>query len=126
MSETGSISACEERLRQAMISSDVAALEELLSDQLVFTDHQGRRLAKSEDLAAHRSAVLTVESIDRTGDAVIRRLGNVATVCVGVDLAGTYEGRAFFGRFVYSRVWHFEAGRWQVILAHCSAVPASS
>lgn len=126
MSGTEAIENCEERLRQAMLAGDVPALDELLSDHLVFTNHEGRRLAKSDDLAAHRSGNLRIASIDCRAGALIRRLGNVATVCVSVDLAGTIEASAFFGRFAYSRVWHFEEGRWQVVVAHCSAVPATS
>lgn len=117
---------CEEQLRQAMLASDVGTLDDLLRDDLIFTDHEGRRLSKSDDLAAHRSGALAIETIDRAGDAIIHRMGNVATVCVSVDIAGAVDGSAFFGRFAYSRVWHFERGRWQVMLAHCSAVPTSS
>ncbi|MGH6696567.1 nuclear transport factor 2 family protein [Sphingopyxis sp.] len=126
MSDTGTIEVCEERLRQGMLTSDVAALDELMSNQLIFTNHLGRRLSKSDDLAAHRSGALRIETIDPADEAVIRCLGNVATVCVGVDLAGSFDGSGFFGRFSYSRVWHFEQDRWQVVLAHCSAVPVTS
>ncbi|WP_447753149.1 nuclear transport factor 2 family protein [Sphingopyxis fribergensis] len=126
MSGTDLIETCEERLRQAMLASDVEALDDLLSDELIFTDHEGRRLSKSDDLAAHRSGALVIETIDRASDAVIHQMGNVATVCVDVDIAGTYEASAFFGRFAYARVWQFAEGGWKVVLAHCSAVPATS
>jgi Domain of unknown function (DUF4440) len=45
----------EDRLRTAMLSSDVAALNELLAPDLIFTNHLGQLLGKDDDLAAYRS-----------------------------------------------------------------------
>lgn len=43
----------EERLRLAMMDSDVAQLTLLLADDLLFTNHLGHLLSKQADLAAH-------------------------------------------------------------------------
>jgi len=119
------IAEAESVLRAAMLASDAAALDILLDDAVCFTDQFGNRLSKSDDLAAHRSGLLQVKSIDPLGDAAIALWGDTATVSVVVDLAGLYDDTAFFGRFAYSRVWHRQEGRWRVVLAHCSAVPAT-
>jgi len=37
---------CEERLRQAMLQSDVAVLDQLLSPNLIFTNHLGMLMSK--------------------------------------------------------------------------------
>ena len=119
------ITEAEAALRSAMLAGDVAALDALLEDTLCFTDQDGKRLSKSDDLAAHRSGLLWIETIEAVASPDIHIRGDSATVCVTVDLAGFYDGAAFFGRFAYSRVWYREAGRWRVVLAHCSALPAT-
>jgi Domain of unknown function (DUF4440) len=48
----------EDQLRIAMLSSDVAALDELLAPELIYTNHLGQLLGKDDDLAAYRSGVL--------------------------------------------------------------------
>lgn len=125
MEDHDAVIEAEATLRAAMLASDVAALDALLSDRLCFTDHAGNRLSKGDDLAAHRSGRLRIETIDPVGLPDLRMWGDCATVCLTVDLAGLYDGNAFFGRFAYSRVWSWDGGRWRVILAHCSALPAT-
>jgi hypothetical protein len=48
----------EDRLRTAMLNSDLAALDELLAPELIFTNHLGHLLGKEDDLAAYRSGIL--------------------------------------------------------------------
>ena len=45
----------EERLRQAMLYSDVNELDALIAPELLFTNHLGQIFSKQEDLDAHRS-----------------------------------------------------------------------
>ena len=111
----------EERLRAAMLASDADALDGLLADDLVFTDHQGRLLTKADDLAAHRSGLLKLQEI-LVVDRRTRPLSSGWIVAVRVSLAGTYEGIPFTGDFRYTRVWSEAEGRMRVAAAHCSAV----
>jgi ketosteroid isomerase-like protein len=115
------IQALEERLRLAMLGSDVEVLNELFADDLVFVDHQGRRLGKAQDLEAHRSGILKLEEID-IYDRVIKVIGDAATVSLSARIAGTYYGESFSGRFAFSRVWHRDKGRWTVTLAHFTKI----
>lgn len=50
----------EERLRLAILSSDVNTLDELLAPELIFTNHLGQVLGKQDDLDAHQSGTLRV------------------------------------------------------------------
>ena len=45
----------EEALRIAMLTSDVAALDGLIADALIFVGHSGEVFGKQDDLALHRS-----------------------------------------------------------------------
>lgn len=125
MSMTRNVHDAERRLRLAMLAGNVEALENMLSERLIFTDQHGNRLSREEDIAAHRSGLLDITAIDFTGDPVVHEYGDTATVCVTADLAGSYGGTEFFGTFAYSRVWLRTDGEWRVILAHCSALPSA-
>lgn len=113
----------EERLAQAMRSSDVPVLDELLADDLLFTNHQGLVVTKQEDLAVHRSGLLKLDSLSAT-DRQVRRLGPVALVSVRVQLAGSHAGNPFEGSFRYTRVWAIQGDRGQIVAAHASVVAA--
>jgi hypothetical protein len=54
----------EDQLKTAMLSSDVAALDELLAPNLIFTNHLGQLLGKNDDLAAYRSGVLKIAELE--------------------------------------------------------------
>lgn len=125
MDDTTTIERLEERLRDAMLSSDIAALDELLGDQIVFTNQNGQRLSKADDLAVHRSGMLDIGRIDMVDKPVIRLLEDSAVVCVTVDLAGSYDSQQFAGTFAYTRLWHRSEGRWRIEAAHCSPVAQS-
>jgi ketosteroid isomerase-like protein len=47
----------EEKLRQAMLASDIEALDELIADDLIFTMHTGLVINKQDDLEAHRTGI---------------------------------------------------------------------
>jgi len=119
------IEQAEARLRDAMLTGDVAALDDVLSEALVFTNQAGTRLGKADDIAAHRSGLLRIERLDPREQPLVRLLGDGAIVCVTVDLAGSYGDQPFAGRFAYTRLWHRAPGeRWRIEAAHCSAVEA--
>ena len=48
----------EERLRAAQLGADVAALDRLLADELLFTGPDGNLGAKAQDLESHRSGAV--------------------------------------------------------------------
>jgi hypothetical protein len=91
------IEQAEARLRDAMLTGDVAALDDVLSEALVFTNQAGTRLGKADDIAAHRSGLLRIERLDPREQPLVRLLGDGAIVCVTVDLAGSYGDQPFAG-----------------------------
>ncbi|MGA2039648.1 MAG: nuclear transport factor 2 family protein [Bryobacteraceae bacterium] len=112
----------EDRLRAAMLSSDIRALDELLSPDLIFTDHLGRLLGKEDDLAAHRSGMLKVNEL-RASEQHIRRNGDVVIVSVRMRLSGTYDGNPASGDFRFTRVWALSPNKtWHLVAAHSSVV----
>jgi len=108
----------EERLRQAMLSSDVETLDELLAPELVFTSHLGQVLGKQNDLAAHRSGLVKITELTPS-EQIIHLHGDVAVVSVRVHLAGCYAGTPSEAKFRFTRVWaKSSGGSWQVVAGH--------
>ena len=112
----------EERLRTAMLSSDVSALDELLASELIFTNHLGQLLGKENDLAAYRSGMLKVKEL-KPSEQHIRLTGDVAIVSVRMQLSGTYDGNPANGDFRFTRVWALSPNKaWHVVAAHAGLV----
>lgn len=111
----------ETRLADAMQTSDVSALDELLAEDLLFTNHDGKQVTKHEDLALHRSGLLKLEKLSLS-EVSVRELGDSAVVSAHVQLAGRYAESAFEGAFRFTRVWALRDSRWQVVAAHSSTV----
>ncbi|MDK2594134.1 nuclear transport factor 2 family protein [Pseudoalteromonas obscura] len=106
----------EEALKIAMQKSDIAALDSLLSDQLIFTNHLGQRLSKNDDLDLHRSGLLNINSIDLYNLDLITQQ-ETCVVHTFASITGTYSGQNADGHFAFSRVWAKHGDKWQVISA---------
>lgn len=112
----------EERLRLAMMASDVAVLNVLLADDLLFTNHLGHLLSKHADLAAHEQRLLTITDL-RASERHVRVNGHMAVVSVRMQLTGSYHDVETHGDFRFTRVWTQDAaGALQVTAAHSGAV----
>lgn len=112
----------EERLRRAMLDSDVNALEELLAPELVFTNHLGQVLGKQDDLNAHESGIFKIKALTAS-ERRIQAIENVAIVTVKVHLVGNYEDTDFDSNLRFTRIWTLTSGGdWQVVAAHSSVV----
>ena len=111
------ILALEERLRLAMLRSDVDELDLLLSPKLLFTNHLGQLISKEQDLEAHRLKTFEFQSLTLS-DTRLLLSGNVGIVSVEADIQGSYHGQASHGRFRFTRVWSLSNECWQVVAGH--------
>ncbi len=111
----------EERLRLAMLNSDVSELDELISPNLLFTNHLGVLVSKEDDLSAHASKAFVFKSLDLS-DSKILIHENSAVVSVKAEIQGYYNGQPANGCFRFTRFWANTAGKWQVIAGHSSFI----
>jgi ketosteroid isomerase-like protein len=112
------VSDAEDRLRHAMLNSDVDALDRLLAPELIFTNHLGQLQGKQDDLAAYRSGALKVKELNPS-EQHIRLYGDIGIVSVRVQLLGTYAGSPANGDFRFTRVWALSGDKvWRVVAAH--------
>src|SRR5438132_6966098 len=94
----------EERLRHAMLHNDVAALDELIAPELLFTGHLGQLASKADDLASHRARLLRLQVIEPS-ERYIQVYPDFAVVSVLMHLVGTYDGTPIDQKMRYTRVW---------------------
>ncbi|RZJ08060.1 MAG: nuclear transport factor 2 family protein [Acidovorax sp.] len=112
----------EERLRTAMLHSDVGVLDELISPDLLFTTHQGQLISKQEDLQTHRSGAIRFHELSASERQVCMH-DSFAIVSVRMKTAGQYLGSEFSQLLRYTRVWHKQpSSQWRVVGGHISAV----
>ena len=117
----------EARIRAAQLSADTTALNELISDDLLFTGPDGRLGTKAQDIEAYRSG--TVKFIAHIPEELrIRRVGaNVAISSLRAQLTVDVAGNISRGKYRYTRVWAREDDKiWRVVGGHVSLVNSSN
>ena len=120
------IVACEARIRAAQLDGDVAALDRLIADELLFTGPDGQLGSKVQDLAAHGSGAVRFRSHEPE-ELRVRRVGeDVAVAALRARLAVEVAGTLVRGTYRYTRVWAREGGGgpWRVVGGHVSEVAA--
>ena len=119
---TEQIIALEEKLRLAMLNSNLKVLDELLASELIFTTHLGQLVNKQGDLDGHKSGVFKLMSLE-PDDRHILVKHHVAIVSVKMQLTGSYDSMPVSGNFRFTRVWaQSSPGTWQIIAGHSGIV----
>jgi ketosteroid isomerase-like protein len=113
----------ETRLRAAQLAADVAALDGLIGEDLLFVGPDGRLATKSQDLEAHATGVVRFREHVPEELRVRRVAPHVAVTSLRARLAVEVAGRLDRGTYQYTRVWaRDERGDWRVVGGHVSAV----
>ena len=109
--------------RVAQLGADLTALENLISDDLLFTGPDGQLGSKAQDLEAYRSG--TVKFVAHVPEELrIRRVSaNVAITSLRAQLTVQVAENLSRGTYRYTRVWARDDGRgWCVVGGHVSLV----
>lgn len=116
------IIALEDQLKTAMVNSDTVALDQLLDDDLIFTNHLGQIMSKNDDLEAHRSGFVKIKSIEQS-ECQIKSKENIAIVSVLSHIHGEFGGEESNVALRFTRIWQKNRNdEWQVIAAHSTFV----
>ena len=108
------IVAREDALLRAVTTNDVALLDDLLHDDLLFNGPDGQTGTKAQDLANYRSGGIQLSRAEAS-DRLVSAIGDDVVVAVTVTLEGSYLGVSVDGRYRYLRVWKRFGGAWRVI-----------
>ena len=116
----------EAELRAAQLAADVAALDRLIADEILFTGPDGMLGTKAQDLAAHGSGVVRFRAHEPE-ELRVQRIGeDVAISALRARLAVEVAGVLHEGTYRYTRVWVRErGGPWRVAGGHVSQVAPS-
>ena len=117
------IVALEERLRSAQLDANAGALDQLISDDLLFTGPDGNLATKSVDINAHQFGLIRFRKHEPEA-LKIRRVGaDVAIVALRVWLEVEVSGNVISGTYRYTRVWAREGDRnWRVVAGQVSEI----
>ncbi len=116
------IQALESRLQNAMLNSNVDELNELLADDLIFTNHVGHLMTKWDDLNMHKFGILKIKKIE-LANLNIKLLNGVALVNTEAIIRGIFNNQTSENKFRFSRIWSKNSNNmWQVIMAHSTLI----
>jgi Domain of unknown function (DUF4440) len=113
----------EERLRVAMLHSDVAELDALIDDDLMFVGPGGGIYTKADDLQLHRSGSQRLSQADWHA-VEVRGYGTTCITAVTAQLSGTFMAQPFSGLFRYIRTWVQREGVWRVVAGSVTTLAA--
>lgn len=111
----------EDALLQAMRSSHIESLTELLFAELSFCLPDGTVIGREADLEAHRTGATRFASITERQRTTLENAGRGRTQTL-VDVALTDRGVPIEAALLYERYWSVIDGRWQVIAGSASVV----
>ncbi len=111
----------EERLITAMKESNVLAIDALIADDIIFTNHTGQVFTKQDDLEAHRSGNIEIFDINAR-EQMITVNGDIAVVSVLLEISGSFYGNTEVGFYRFTRIWKQVGNGMQVIAAHSTQV----
>jgi len=114
------IVAREDALLRAITTNDVALLDDVLHEDLLFNGPDGQTGTKAQDLANYRTGGIQLRRAEAS-DRLVSAIGDDVVVAVTVALEGSYLGLPVDGRYRYLRVWKRIGGAWRVIAG--SVVP---
>ncbi|HWO00704.1 MAG TPA: nuclear transport factor 2 family protein [Blastocatellia bacterium] len=108
----------EERLRQAEMRVDLAALDAFFAEEVMVTAPIGIVVDKAACTSEfERAASLKVEAYDKE-DINVRVFGDTAVTSYRVHAKAEHEGTSIDHRFRITNVWLKREGRWQVVARH--------
>lgn len=116
------IEALEEKLQHAMLASDVAVLDELIADDLVWTMHTGFVGNKQYDLEAHQSRIFRFTKLEISDRQIHPFSNDCVVVTLQAAIAGTLSGQTFSETYRFTRVWLQRQNRWQIAAGHVSQI----
>jgi ketosteroid isomerase-like protein len=109
------IRVCEERLYAAMLASDVAELDALIADDLLFAGPTGELATKAMDLELHRTGGTRFREFTPKELEIRVWSAEFALASAKIFLSGTFLGQAFAGDYRYTRIWRKGPQGWQIV-----------
>ncbi len=120
---TSEINDLEDRRYTAMVDADLDALDELLSDDVMYAHSDATVDSKASYLELLRNGTLVYHSLEHRTETVVSRPG---VVVVGGTMSGSIHmhGAAKTLNSRVAAVWVAEGDRWRLLAFQPTRVPA--
>jgi ketosteroid isomerase-like protein len=115
------IESLEQQWRQAILTNNVAQMNNLLSDDYVGITSNGTVETKAQALAQRRAGTVSITKLDLS-DVHIRAYGDTAVVTSVADLVGSNGDSDISGKYRYTRVYARRRGAWKIVSFEASRV----
>jgi ketosteroid isomerase-like protein len=115
------IEALEQQWRQAILTNNVAEMNNLLSDDYIGITSNGTVENKAQALAQRRAGTVSITRLDLS-DIHIRIYEDTAVVTSVADLAGSNGDSDISGKYRYTRVYARRRGGWKIVSFEASRV----
>ncbi len=106
---------CEARLYRAMSASNVAELDVLIADDLLFAGPTGELATKVMDLELHRTGGTQFHEFAPKELEIRVWSEDFVLASAQIFLRGMYLGNGFAGDYRYMRVWRKGNRGWQIV-----------
>jgi len=104
----------EDVWRTAQLSGDVAAIDQLLSDDYVGITMSGQVVTKMQQLDRMRNRTMVLSKYELT-DRKVKLIGTTAVVTSLAEIEGSNDGQPIHGTFRSTRVYtRLPSGGWKV------------
>lgn len=104
----------EERLRLAMMNSDLEESDKLFSDSLIFVNHFGQIISKNDDLSAHKQGLFKLTNINISKQN-IRVIDDVAVVISDAEVDVIVNNEKMTDHLIYTRIWQRFNDEWKLV-----------
>jgi ketosteroid isomerase-like protein len=119
--EEGRLLALESAWNHAELSKDATALNQLLSESLVYVDYDGTLLNKKEFLQSTLHNDVKQEQINNDG-MTVHLYGNAAVVTGLYRDKGIEKGKLFSRRGRFTDTWINQNGVWQCVASQSTLI----
>jgi hypothetical protein len=112
----------DRRRMQAMATKDIAQLETLLADDLIYT-HSSARLDTKQSLIANMKSGATVYSSVEPSDVKAQDLGEVVVLTGAARIRVASQGKQLDFAVRFTDAYARRDGRWQMIVWQSTRLP---
>jgi ketosteroid isomerase-like protein len=118
---TQELVAVEQQLTDALVRNEVATVDRLWSDDLIFVGTNGKTATKAQRLESMKTPSNAVTTTTND-DVKVRVYGQTAVVTLLSTWNVRVDGRESSDRYMTTHVWSKQRGRWLLVMAHVSRV----
>lgn len=118
-----SLDEAESEFLRAFRANDIDGLDSILHADVEFVGPDGSIIDKDADMASHRAGDLDIESVDELSRRV-QVVGGIGITRVKLHFRASVGGSPLDAVLMYSRTWLNQDGRWSIVAAHGSILPA--